>query len=367
MLREIYVRPLGLYASRHGDAAEEVWGGFRLADGWLDFSAVEVIERNGSEVERRIAGIGEFLERDWGRRALNAADMFEFIRQPRPRICGLSLERPRIMGVVNVTPDSFFDGDQFDDARMAIDHAKRLVDEGADILDIGGESTRPGSDAVPLDEELARVLPVIEGLAGKVDARLSIDTRKAEVMRRALLAGVDLVNDVSALTYDPESMDIVADDGVPVVLMHAQGDPKTMQNDPHYDDVTLDVFDYLEARVEACLMAGIPRNRLIIDPGIGFGKTLNHNLQLLSELSLLHGLGLPVLVGASRKSFIGKLTAAKSADQRLPGSLAAAVHAAAQGAQIVRVHDVAETRQALQLWQGASAGISNSVLSDAKG
>ncbi|MGI9422681.1 MAG: dihydropteroate synthase [Hyphomicrobiaceae bacterium] len=366
MLREIYVRPLGLYASRHGDAAEEVWGGFRLAEGWLDFSAVEVIERNGSEVERRIAGIGEFLERDWGRRALNAADMFEYIRQPRPRVSGLALDAPKIMGIVNVTPDSFFDGDQFDDSRMAIDHAKRLVDEGADILDIGGESTRPGSEAVPLDEELARVLPVIEGLAGKVDARLSIDSRKSEVMRRALQAGVDIVNDVSALTYDPNSMEIVADAGVPVVLMHAQGDPKTMQDDPFYEDVTLDVFDYLEARVEACLRAGIPRHRLIVDPGIGFGKTLEHNLQLLSELSLLHGLGLPILVGASRKSFIGKLTAAKSADERLPGSLAAAVHAVGQGAQIIRVHDAAETRQAIQLWQGVSAGIPDDILSRAQ-
>ena len=356
MLREIYVRPTGLYAGCHGEQADEVWGGFRLAEGWLDFAAVEVIERNGSLVERRIAGIGEFLERDWGRRALNAADMFEFIRQPRPRIAGLSLDRPRIMGIVNVTPDSFFDGDQFDDARMAIDHARRLVDEGADILDIGGESTRPGSEPVPVSEELARVLPVIEGLVGKVDARLSIDTRKGEVMRRALEAGVDIVNDVSALTYDPESMEIVADAGVPVVLMHAQGDPKTMQEDPHYEDVSLDVFDYLEARVEACLRAGIPRNRLIVDPGIGFGKTLNHNLQLLAELSLLHGLGLPVLVGASRKSFIGRLTDAKSADERLPGSLAAALHAVGQGAQIVRVHDAAETRQALQLWQGAMSG-----------
>ena len=199
-------------------------------------------------------------------------------------------------------------------------------------------------------------MPVIEGLAGKVDARLSIDTRKGEVMRRALEAGVDIVNDVSALTYDPESMEIVADAGVPVVLMHAQGDPKTMQEDPHYEDVSLDVFDYLEARIEACLRAGIPRKRLIVDPGIGFGKTLNHNLQLLAELSLLHGLGLPVLVGASRKSFIGRLTDAKSADERLPGSLAAAIHAVGQGAQIVRVHDAAETWQALQLWQGAMSG-----------
>jgi len=211
---------------------------------------------------------------------------------------------------------------------------------------------------VPLDVELERVLPVIEGLVGKVDARLSIDTRKPQVMRRALQAGVDIVNDVSALTFDPESLDVVAEARVSVVLMHARGDPKTMQDAPVYEDVVLDVFDYLEARVEACLRAGIARDKIIIDPGIGFGKTLEHNLTLLSQLSLLHGLGLPVLVGASRKSFIGHLTAAKSADQRLPGSLAAAVHSVSQGAQIVRVHDAAETRQALQLWQGAFQGAS---------
>ncbi len=356
MLREIYLRPVGLYPARHGEQADEVWGCLRLADGWLDFSAVEVVERNGAEIERRIISLGDFMERDWGRRALNAADMYECLQLPRARICGIALDRPRIMGIVNVTPDSFFDGDQFDDARMAIDHARRLVDEGADILDIGGESTRPGSDPVPVDVELERVLPVIEGLAGEVDARLSIDTRKPEVMHRALQAGADIVNDISALTFDADSIAVVAEHGVPVVLMHARGDPKTMQDNPVYDDVVLDVFDYLEARVEACLRAGIAREKIIVDPGIGFGKTLAHNLKLLSHLSLLHGIGLPLLVGASRKSFIGKLTAAKSADQRLPGSLAAAVQAAAQGAQIVRVHDVAETRQALELWQGANQG-----------
>ncbi|MGI9522377.1 MAG: dihydropteroate synthase [Hyphomicrobiaceae bacterium] len=356
MLREIYVRPVGLYAAQHGEHAEVVWGCLRLAEGWLDFAAVEVIERNGAEIERRIVSLGEFMERDWGRRALNAADMYQALQTPRSRIVGLSFDRPRIMGIVNVTPDSFYDGDQFENSQMAIDHARRLVEEGADILDIGGESSRPGSEPVELNEELARVIPVIEGLVGKVDALLSIDTRKSTVMRRALDAGVDIVNDVSALSFDPDSLGVVAESGAPVVLMHAQGEPKTMQESPYYDDVALDVFDYLEARVEACLRAGIASDRIIIDPGVGFGKALDHNLSLLSQLSLLHGLGLPLLVGASRKSFIGKLTKAKSADERLPGSLAAAVHAVSQGAQIVRVHDVAETRQALHLWSGVTRG-----------
>lgn len=356
MLREIYIRPLGLYAARAGDTAEEVWGGFRLAEGWLDFSGVEVIERNGASVDRRIAGIGEFLERDWGRRALNAADMFEMIRQPRARLVGLDLSKPRIMGVVNVTPDSFSDGGELGDAQAAIDHARRLEDSGADILDIGAESTRPGSDPVSLDEERRRVLPVIEALGGKTEARVSIDTRKSDVMREAVAAGADIVNDVSALSFDPNALETIADLGAPVILMHALGDPKTMQDNPVYDDVLLDVFDYLEARVEACLRAGIARDKIVVDPGIGFGKTLEHNLALLSGLSLLHGLGLPVLIGASRKRFVGTISDVEVARERVAGSIGAALAAVSQGAQIIRVHDVAETQQALSVWQAATQG-----------
>ncbi len=353
MLREIYVRPIGFYAARAGEAAEEVWGGFTLAGGPLDFAAVEVIERNGADVERRVAGIGEFLERDWGRRALKAADMFELIRQPRPRLVGLDLSSPRIMGIVNVTPDSFSDGGRLGDAQAAIDHALRLEDEGADILDIGGESTRPGSDAVDLDEERRRIMPVIEGLSGRVEALISVDTRKAHMMRDAVSAGADIVNDVSALTYDGESLETVAALGMPVVLMHALGDPKTMQDNPVYDDVQLDVFDYLEARIDAAVRAGVARQKIIVDPGIGFGKTLEHNLDLIRGLSLLHGLGVPVLFGASRKRFIGTLTGVEDADGRVLGSVGAALAAVAQGAQIVRVHDVKATREALQVWTAA--------------
>jgi dihydropteroate synthase len=356
MLREIYIRPLGLYAARIGDDAEEVWGGFRLAEGWLDFSGVEVIERNGARVDRRIAGIGEFLERDWGRRALNAADMFEMIRQPRARITGLDLSRPRIMGIVNVTPDSFSDGGQLQSTQAAIDHALRLEDAGADILDVGGESTRPGSESVELDEERARVLPVIEALAGRAEARISIDTRKSQMMRDAVSAGADIVNDISALTFDPDAIETVAKLRVPVILMHALGDPKTMQDNPVYGDVLLDVFDYLEARMDACIRGGIGREKLIVDPGIGFGKTLDHNLALMSGLSLFHGLGVPVMLGASRKGFVGRISGVEAAAERLGGSIGAALAAVGQGAQIVRVHDVSETRQALAVWQAAMQG-----------
>lgn len=356
MLREIYVRPVGLYAAAQADRAETVLGGLRLADGWLDFSAIEVIERNGARLERRLTGLSDFLERDWGRRTLNAADMFEAMRAGRPRIAGLALDRPRIMGILNVTPDSFSDGGQHLGTQVAIEHAFRLEEEGADIIDIGAESTRPGSDAVPVAEEIARAIPVIEALAGKTKALLSIDTRNAGTMRAAAAAGVDIINDVSALSHDPAALQVASDTGLPVILMHAQGDPKTMQDAPVYDDVLLDVFDYLEARIEACERAGIARSKLIADPGIGFGKTLEHNLQLIAGLSLLHGLGVPVLLGASRKRFIGTLTGVEMAGDRVMGSIGAALAAAGQGAQILRVHDVKATREALVVWEASMRG-----------
>ena len=356
MLREIYVRPLGLYPAAAGNDADEVWGGLRLASGWLDFTGVEVIERNGAAIERRIAGIGEFLERDWGRRALNAADMFELIRQPRGRLVGLDMARPHIMGIVNVTPDSFSDGGRHATSQAAVEHALKLEREGAAILDIGGESTRPGAETVGEDEELRRILPVIEAVSEKCEALISVDTRKPRVMREAVAAGADIINDVSALSFDPEALETAAELDVPVALMHALGDPKTMQDSPEYEDVQLDVFDYLEARIEAAMRQGMKRENLIVDPGIGFGKTLEHNLALTSGLSLLHGLGVALLFGASRKRFIGTLIGVEDAAARVSGSVAAALAAVAQGAQIVRVHDVAETRQALDVWQAATCG-----------
>jgi dihydropteroate synthase len=230
------------------------------------------------------------------------------------------------------------------------------VAAGADILDIGGESTRPGAAPVSVEEELGRVLPVIDALRPLVDAVISIDTRKAEVMRRAVAAGADLINDVSALTYDQEALATAAALQKPVVLMHAQGDPRTMQAAPQYAHVLLDVFDFLEARIEAATTAGLPREKLIIDPGIGFGKTVPHNLELLAGLALFHGLGIPLLVGASRKSFIGHLTGVPVAAERVHGSIGVGLAAMSQGAQIIRVHDVAETRQALTMFTAATRG-----------
>lgn len=366
MQRSLYLRPVGLF--HQSPETGQLDGGTTLAGlplcgGPLSFSAVEVIERGGGgQVLRRTRTISEIFERDWGRHTLAASDLLEALRTPRPRLLGLAMDRPRIMGIVNVTPDSFSDGGQWPDARAAIDQALRLADEGADILDIGGESTRPGSDAVPLEEELMRVLPVLEGLRAKTDKLISIDTRKAEVMRAAAAAGADILNDVSALTHDPAALEVAAETGLPVMLMHAQGDPKTMNDNPQYSDVVLDVFDFLEQRVEACVAAGIPKAKLIVDPGIGFGKHLAHNVSVLASLSLYHGLGVPVLLGASRKKLIGQLCNVEAPKERVPGSLAAALSAASQGVQVIRVHDVAQTRQALSVWEAIGSGTEQAVL-----
>jgi dihydropteroate synthase len=279
--------------------------------------------------------------------------LLQRLRQPRPPIAGLAMDRPRIMGIVNVTPDSFSDGGRWLDAEAAVAHGLRLEAEGADILDIGGESTRPGAEPIGADEELRRVIPVIAALAKRARALISVDTRHAAVMRRAADAGAAIINDVAALGHDPDAVGVAAEAGLPVVLMHAQGDPRTMQLDPRYEDVVLDVYDWLAARVAACVAAGIPRERIVVDPGIGFGKTVDHNLALIAGLGTLHGLGCPILLGASRKGFIGRLAGGVPAGERLPGSLAAALVAAAQGVQILRVHDVAATRQALTVWEAA--------------
>ncbi|MEM9139463.1 MAG: dihydropteroate synthase [Pseudomonadota bacterium] len=259
---------------------------------------------------------------------------------------------PMVMGVVNVTPDSFSDGGAFDGASAAVDHALALAEQGADILDIGGESTRPGAEPVPEAEEIDRVMPVIEGiLASGCAVPISIDTRKASVARAALMAGARIFNDVSALTYDAGSLSAAAL-APAICLMHAQGDPRTMQNDPRYDNVVLDVYDYLESRIQAVIGAGIPRSRLIVDPGIGFGKTLTHNVSLLNHLSLFHGLGCALLLGVSRKGFIGRLGGEPDAAKRGPGSIAAGLSGLDQGVHILRVHDVAETVQAVRVWKG---------------
>ena len=266
----------------------------------------------------------------------------------------LALDRPRIAGIVNVTPDSFSDGGKFLDTDKAIEQALALVDEGADLIDVGGESTRPGAEAIDAETEIARVVSVIEGIAKKSQVPISIDTSKPEVMRAAIGAGAGLINDVRALREDG-ALDAAAALGVPVVLMHMQGDPRTMQDDPQYDDVVGEIHRFLTERLFACQMAGIDKKKILVDPGFGFGKTLEHNLALLRALKRFSEIA-PVVAGLSRKGMIGTLTGHPEHADRAAGSTAAALIAVQNGAAIVRVHDVAITRDVLAVWRGVAEG-----------
>ena len=263
---------------------------------------------------------------------------------------GLTLDQPRIMGVINVTPDSFSDGGDNYSFEDAVARGLSMLSAGADILDIGGESTRPGAMPISVDQECGRVLPVIEALALE-GALISIDSRRSEVMAEALTAGAGIVNDVSALSEEPKSITVVAESGVPVILGHMQGQPQNMQVNPTYDIASTDIRDYLATRIGACEAAGISRTNIAVDPGIGFGKTLDHNLEILANIKVLHGFGCPVVLGASRKSFIGSLTNTDDPSKRMAGSIATALATRAHGVQIFRVHDVLETRQAFTVWE----------------
>jgi dihydropteroate synthase len=355
----IYLRPTGFFPATNAAAPSDhdlgSFAGLPLSNTGQHFAVVEMAHRIGKTINRRTLAVTDVFHRDWAN-ATDISAIMDHLTTDRPRLSGLALDRPRIMGIVNVTPDSFSDGGQHDTTSSAIAHALRLVEDGADILDIGGESTRPGSDPVSLKDELARVIPVIDGLRAKTNARISIDTRKAEVMRQAAHAGADILNDVSALTHDSASLETAAATGLPVILMHAQGDPKTMNDNPVYGDLVLDVFDFLSDRIKACEHAGIPRAKLVVDPGIGFGKHLHHNVAMMAHLSILHGLGVPILLGASRKKMISQLSDAPNPKDRVPGSLATVLVAANQGVQLMRVHDVAATKQALDVWHASTCG-----------
>ena len=307
-----------------------------LSGGWCRFSRVEVLSRDRQ---------AEFISADEV-----PQDILHRLTSVRSDLGANESDRPQVMGILNITPDSFSDGGQFDSSATARARAVRLIQEGADIIDIGGESTRPGADLIAVDEEMSRTKPVILDVRQASSLPLSIDTRKAPVAAAALDAGIDWINDVSALTFDSEMARLAASSGAPVCLMHAPSDPKTMQQNAQYEDVLLDVYDYLAKRVDFALSQGILRHNIIVDPGIGFGKTLEHNLALLRGLAVFHGLGCPILLGASRKRFIGTISGVEKAQDCMAGSVAVALAAAGQGAQILRVHDVRETVQALKLW-----------------
>ncbi|MCR8825902.1 dihydropteroate synthase [Pseudosulfitobacter koreensis] len=329
-----YFRPLVQVGSARPDDAQA------LAGGWGWFTHVEILERDRAPVVIP---------------ATQCDGDLAPLTSDRPAIAGLHWDRPQVMGILNVTPDSFSDGGQHSGEGAAA-HAVQMVREGAAMIDIGGESTRPGAATVEVPDEIGRTAPVIAAIrAAGIDTPISIDTRKAAVAAAALDAGADVVNDVAGFTYDAELAPLCADRAAPVCVMHAQGDPATMHHDPRYDDVLLDVYDFLRDRINALTDQGISRDRIIADPGIGFGKTLDHNTALLNRLSLFHGLGVPILLGVSRKRFIGTLADVPDASQRGPGSVGVALAALGQGVQLIRAHDVALHTQAIALWRASVA------------
>jgi dihydropteroate synthase len=347
---KLYLRPICAPPGVTGPAA-------RIAGAWVGFDGVEVIQRDGpSALAARtdIAGLAAWAGTLEAAQRARIESLLARLTDPRPDFAGIAMDVPALMGVLNVTPDSFSDGGDFAAAEDAIARGRALRDAGAAILDIGGESTRPGSDPVPAQEESRRVVPVIEALAG--EGVISIDSRKAVVMERAVAAGAAIINDISALAGDDGALSLAARLGVPVILMHCRGEPKTMQVAPAYDHPPGEIFDYLETRIADCEAAGIPRGNIAVDPGIGFGKALEHNLAILSHLSLFHGLGCPVLIGVSRKSFIPLIAGQSAPKERLPGSLAAMLAGLGQGVQLVRAHDIAETGQALAVWRAIHEG-----------
>jgi dihydropteroate synthase len=342
------IRPTGFVDSPFGHDGKLA----RLAGGLNWFAAAELIKLEGQKRASTelvpVEGIEDRFDEDMARQ-------WAALTSPRPALQlgerTIRLDQPQVMGIVNVTPDSFSDGGLFADSNAAAEAGADMARDGAAIVDVGGESTRPGAKTVWEGDEIERIAPVIRQLAAGGTA-VSADTRKADVMTAALEAGARMINDVSALTYDDRSAGVIAASSAPVVLMHHQGAPETMQDNPRYDDVLVEVYLWLEERIQAAEGAGIARGKILIDPGFGFGKNVAHNLELMNGLALFHSLGCPLVVGASRKRTIGALSGEAPVDRRLGGSIAFAIKAAEQGAQIMRVHDVFETVQALRIWRG---------------
>ncbi|WP_239988778.1 dihydropteroate synthase [Paramagnetospirillum kuznetsovii] len=360
LARNLYLLPTGLVWGEQAAAAIISGNGWPLADGWAAFTALAVaLRREEGGADLAVAPFNEAVEWAEGESpdiARHVAQAIHRIGAKRPAWGGLEMDRPHVMGIVNVTPDSFSDGGEAFAHADAVARALAMVEAGASLIDVGGESTRPGAQPVSVEEEERRVLPVVRALAEK-GICVSIDTRHARIMAAAVAAGAKIINDVTALSHDPDALAVAARTGADLCLMHMRGDdPRTMQTDPHYDCAPLDVLDGLAERVEACRVAGIPLSRICVDPGIGFGKTAGHCAQILGSLALYHGLGCPVLLGVSRKSFVAKLSRGEDAQHRFPGTLAANLAGLDAGMQVLRVHDVAETVQAVAVWRAMRGG-----------
>jgi dihydropteroate synthase len=354
----LWLRPLGLISGRAAAAAIAAAYARPLIRPNLAFTAIAAMglgpERRPLSVTAPLAEFEAWIANAGARFAGRGRDQLAALSAPRVAWAGFALDRPLLMGVLNVTPDSFSDGGRWFDGERAITHGHAFLEAGADIIDVGGESTRPGAVPLPDGEEIRRVEPVVRALV-QSGAVVSIDTRHAAVMEAALDAGARIINDVSALRHDPGSLGVAARRRAPVVLMHMRGEPRTMQRAPIYESPLVEVLEFLEARLQACAAAGIPRQSIAIDPGIGFGKLVPHNLELLAGIGAFHALGGAVVLGVSRKSMIAGLSRNEPPDGRLPGSLAALLFAVQQGVQILRVHDVVETRQALAIWHAIAA------------
>ena len=348
-MKSIYIRPTNIVFGQKANYFIEA-GTAKSLCGLEDvgFLSVEILKRksDGNTVEEYSVLELERLDfKDKIQSDLNK------ITSKRNNIFNLNYKNPILMGVLNVTPDSFSDGGKYNTTFRALDHVKNMIDFGAHIIDVGGESTRPGAKSVSDQDEIVRVSETIQSIKKKYPNQLiSLDTRKSKVMQHGISIGVDMLNDVSALDFDQLSYQVVKDSGKPIILNHSQGIPENMQNNPTYDNVLLDIFDYFENKIKFLKDNGIKDEQIIIDPGIGFGKTLEHNLEIISKISIFHSLGYPIMVGPSRKSFIGKIMGEKDNPQRLGGTIASVLYSYLQGIQLFRVHDIQETSEALKVY-----------------
>jgi len=348
-MRSIYIRPTNIVFGQKANyfikagTAKNLCG---LED--VGFLSVEILKRQSDRNTVEEYSILELDRLDFRNQIESDLNKITFKRN---NIFNLNFQNPILMGVLNVTPDSFSDGGKYNTTFRALDHVKSMIDFGAHIIDVGGESTRPGAKLISEQDEIARVSEIIQLIKKKYSNQLiSLDTRKSKVMQHGISLGVDILNDISALDFDQLSFQVVKDSGKPIILNHSQGIPESMQNNPTYENVLLDIFDYFENKIKFLKDNGIKDEQIIIDPGIGFGKTLEHNLELISKISIFHGLGYPIMVGPSRKSFIGKIMGEKDNPQRLGGTIASILYSYSQGIQLFRVHDIQETSEALKVY-----------------
>jgi len=336
---KFYVRPI--FSNKKSNS-------ILLGSSNLYFSDIELIERSRKKIKKKIISVNEIEHLPQNARKI-VKEKIKIIKKPLSKAIRINFAKPCIMGILNITPDSFYDGGKYISKESALTQFTKLVNEGADIIDVGGESTRPGAKKISITEETKRVIPVIKSIA-KNNIPISLDSRKPEVMLQGLKAGIKFINDVSGLRYSKKTFSLLKRYNLPFIIMHSISDPKNMQKDIKYEDVLLDVYDFFESQIEKCKNNSINLNNIIIDPGIGFGKTVKQNLKLISNISLFHSLGFPILLGASRKTFIGKLSKNTLNNDRLGGSIAAVLYGYTQGVQIFRVHDVYETIQAIKIF-----------------